>query len=368
VKVVRLNKILFLVLAALWLPAAARANSVYENQSDVGTKLCIPVHRWNNTDQPIKGVIVALQGLIFSGKLFAPLASHFNEKGYVVYAGDMRGFGDWRTPNHNFAGDSAMHFGASKDDLTDTLKVLRKKYPDKPIFLVGESFGANLAVWETSTDPALMDGAIASGFVAKTRVHPRPLWVKTFFQGIYNPNNSINIAPYMKPVLSEDKKVAKELMESSETVKEMSVTNLIKANITNTNSLKDIAYIPESMPVLIMAGEKDKVQKTEALAEILPKLGSKNATLVTFSGKGHMLLECQHIDQEVAQAMDNWIDKQQTAYEEKLATNARQNLSTTAKSVIESTVLESGSQVMNSAETLESSPADAFSKSSSGRL
>jgi len=348
-----LKKLLTLTLTATCFAASARASSVYENQSDVGVKLCIPVHQWSNPDQPVKGVIVALQGLIFSGKLFAPLAAHFNEKGYIVYANDMRGFGDWRTANHNFAGDSAVHFGTTKDDLTDILKALRRKYPDKPLFLVGESFGANMAVWEASTEPSLFDGAIASGFVARTRIHPRPLWVKTFFQGIHNPNNRINIKPYMQPILSEDKAIAKELMDNDETCKEMSVTDLIKAAVTNVNSVKDIAYIPESMPILIMAGEKDRVAKTEALKEIVPKMGTKQATLVTFANKGHMLLECKTIDPEVGQVMDNWLDKQQEEFSRKAAFISEQKLSSTGTSDRESTA---------------DMPADAFSKNSDGRL
>lgn len=299
--------------------SSAVASSVYVNQCDIGQKLMLPVHSWNNSEMPVKGVIVALQGLIFSGKMFGNLATHFTEKGYVVYANDMRGFGDWRTPNHGFAGDSGVHFGQSKDDVTSILKALRKKYPDKPIFCVGESFGANMAIWEASTEPSLMDGFIASGAVFRTRVHPRPLWVKTFFQGIHNPDNSIDIKPYMQPILSEDKEVALELMNNTETSKEMSITNLIKAAVTNKISVKEIGNIPESMPILLIAGGKDRIQKTDTLELMLPKMGSKQTSLMVFPDKGHMLLECNNIDPEVGKTIDNWLDHQQEQFELKIA-------------------------------------------------
>lgn len=347
------------------------ASSVYINQCDVGQRLMIPVHSWNNPDMPVKGVIVALQGLIFSGKMFGNLATHFTEKGYIVYANDMRGFGDWRTENHGFAGDSGVHFGQSKDDLTSILKALRKKYPDKPIFCVGESFGANMAIWEASTEPSLMDGFIASGAVFRTRVHPRPLWVKTFFQGIHNPDNSIDIKPYMQPILSEDKNIALELMNNTETSKEMSITNLIKAAVTNKNSVKEIANIPESMPILLIAGEKDRIQKTDTLELMVPKMGSKQTSLMVFPDKGHMLLECKNIDPEVGKAIDNWLDRQQEQFEQRLAAinttestkqeNNSNNISgpinpsSTASSVIESSLPGST--------PVDGMPADAFSKS-----
>ena len=327
--------------------SSAVASSVYVNQCDIGQKLMLPVHSWNNPEMPVKGIIVALQGLIFSGKMFGNLATHFTEKGYVVYANDMRGFGDWRTPNHGFAGDSGVHFGQSKDDVTSILKALRKKYPDKPIFCVGESFGANMAIWEASTEPSLMDGFIASGAVFRTRVHPRPLWVKTFFQGIHNPDNSIDIKPYMQPILSEDKEVALELMNNTETSKEMSITNLIKAAVTNKISVKEIANIPESMPILLIAGGKDRIQKTDTLELMLPKMGSKETSLMVFPDKGHMLLECNNIDPEVGKTIDNWLDRQQEQFELKVA-------SRNAIPAIESSLTGPAS--------LDDMPADAFSR------
>ncbi|CAN5483376.1 hypothetical protein BH11CYA1_BH11CYA1_20400 [soil metagenome] len=332
--------------------APSLAGSVYTNQCDVGQRLMIPVHSWANPDLPVKGVIVALQGLIFSGKMFGNLATHFTEKGYIVYANDMRGFGDWRSENHGFAGDGAVHFGQSKEDLTSILKALRKKYPDKPIFCVGESFGANMAIWEASTEPSLMDGFIASGAVFRTRVHPRPLWVKTFFQGIHNPDNSIDIKPYMQPILSEDKNVALELMNNTETSKEMSITNLIKAAVTNKNSVKEIANIPQSMPILLIAGEKDRIQKTDTLELMVAEMGSKHTSLMIFPDKGHMLLECKNIDAEVGKAIDNWLDREQEQFEQK---NLLSKPSTTASSSIESSLPDAlPADVM---------PADAFSKS-----
>jgi len=372
-RIISLAAVLQLGLFAVDLPSASAA-SEYVNQCDVGQKLMLPVHSWTNPDMPVKGVIVALQGLIFSGKMFGNLATHFTEKGYIVYANDMRGFGDWRTPNHGFAGDSGVHFGQSKDDITSILKLLRKKYPDKPIFCVGESFGANMAIWEASTEPSLMDGFIASGAVFRTRVHPRPLWVKTFFQGLHNPDNSIDIKPYMQPILSEDKEVALELMNNTETSKEMSTTNLIKAAVTNKISVKEIANIPESMPILLIAGEKDRIQKTDTLEVMLPKMGSKQTSLVVFPDKGHMLLECKKIDEEVGKVIDKWLDSQQEQFELKIAsrnctpsssgvTKAEEtasstsallaNPSSTASSSIESSLPDSSPVDM---------PADAFSR------
>lgn len=163
-------------------------------------------------------------------------------------------------------------------------------------------------------------------------------------------------------------------MNNTETSKEMSITNLIKAAVTNKISVKEIANIPESMPILLIAGEKDRIQKTDTLEVMLPKMGSKQTSLVVFPDKGHMLLECKKIDEEVGKVIDKWLDSQQEQFELKIAsrnctpsssgvTKAEEtasstsallaNPSSTASSSIESSLPDSSPVDM---------PADAFSR------
>lgn len=310
----RLNKLLAAVACAHISLAssaqtAAEAAPSYQNQSDIGRKLGIPVHQWSDSAQPLKAVIVAQQGLIFSGKKYNSFANYFCPKGYIVYANDMRGFGDWRETNHTFVGDTNIHYGKSKEDLTNLLKELRIEYPNTPIICVGESFGANMAIWEAATDPSLLDGVIAASAGWRTCVHPRAEWVRTFFTGL-NPTRPVNIKPYVVDYLSEDKKVAQDLINDTETVNRMSVTNLIKAVVTNKRSIKELNKIPEDMPILLISGKKDQIQKVSALTALVPKMGTKEAKLVLFPKKGHMLLECEPLDPEVCSVVEEWLAEQ----------------------------------------------------------
>jgi alpha-beta hydrolase superfamily lysophospholipase len=163
----------------------AFADTKFENQSELGSEVKLPVHQWSDPDVPSKGIVVALQALIFDGKAWNQFARHLNAKGYTVYAQDFRGYGDWLTDTGVFGGDQAFHFGQSKDDLTKILTALRKNFPDKKIFCIGESLGANVAVWEASTDPKLLDGAIACGLSNKHYpLRPRAHWAVTLVKGL----------------------------------------------------------------------------------------------------------------------------------------------------------------------------------------
>jgi alpha-beta hydrolase superfamily lysophospholipase len=298
--------------------APALAATTYEEQSDLGVKLNIPVHQWTDNDVPAKGIVVAQQGLIFSGRSYGALARHLAQQGYIVYANDMRGFGGWRRLGQSFNGDSKIHFGQSKDDLTDMLQVLRDSHCNLPIFCIGESFGANLAVWEASTNPELVDGVIAASAGSMVHVHPRWIWFKTLVQGLSGPyKNDINIEPYVRPILSEDKTLTRELLSSPECVTRMSVANLIKAAVTNRRSVREIEKIPGEMPMLFLNGQKDKVEVTSVLTKMLHRAGSRDVTQIIFPRKGHMFLEGERLDPVVVARLDKWLTQKQDAYEQR---------------------------------------------------
>jgi alpha-beta hydrolase superfamily lysophospholipase len=289
----------------------ANAAGAYENQSDVGKNLRLPVHHWFTPNADSRAIIVAVPGLVFTGRAYDLVARELVDSGYEVYSADMRGYGDWRKANGEFDGDSAVHFGQSKDDLTHLLTSLRQKYAGKPIFCLGESFGANMVVWEASTDPTLMDGVIAASLPYKICVHPRPRWFLTFVQGLHHPKKPMDLVPYLVPTLSEDKGVALAALHDDDiTLKQLSATDLIKAALTTKNAMKQVRDIPENMPMLVLAGQKDEIQKTNRLPEIMQSMGSHRANLVVLPNKGHLLLERKQLDPGVMKLVHGWLDSQ----------------------------------------------------------
>jgi alpha-beta hydrolase superfamily lysophospholipase len=300
------------LLTAMAFACPLSAFADFENQSDVGKNLRIPVHHWYTPSSDSRAIIVAVPGLVFNGRAYDLVANELVAKGYEVYSADMRGYGDWsKAADGTLDGDSMLHFGQSKDDLTHLLQALRQKYVGKPIFCLGESFGANMVVWEASTDPQLMDGVIAASLPYKICVHPRPRWALTFVQGLHHPKKPMDLVPYLVPTLSEDKGVAlAALHDDGITLKQMSATDLIKAALTTKHSMKQVQNIPENMPILVLAGQKDEIQKTKRLPEIVEAMGSHRANLVVMPNKGHLLLERKQLDPTVMKLVNGWLDSQ----------------------------------------------------------
>lgn len=93
-----------------------------------------------------KAVIVALHGMNDYSRSFEGSGTFFSKHGIAVYAFDQRGFG--RSPEVGIWGgeDNFVH------DLEQYIKVLNKKYPRTPVYVLGESMGAAVAI-VASVDP-----------------------------------------------------------------------------------------------------------------------------------------------------------------------------------------------------------------------
>jgi alpha-beta hydrolase superfamily lysophospholipase len=91
----------------------------------------------------------------------------------------------------------------------------------------------------------------------------------------------------------------------------MSPVELIKATKTNKLALDQLESIPDTMPMLIMAGKQDQVVKASALPKMVARLKTKDKSLNVLPNHGHLMIEHQKVDTEVANVIDGWLDSRQ---------------------------------------------------------
>jgi alpha-beta hydrolase superfamily lysophospholipase len=122
-----------------------------------GAKL--PVRMWvqwhGDTSRKPLGIILALHGFNdHSGGLALP-GSGLSRRGYRVYAYDQRGFG--ASPQHGVWPGSEQLIS----DLKTATRLLKARFPDEPLYLLGESMGgAVIMAASVEADPPMADGMI----------------------------------------------------------------------------------------------------------------------------------------------------------------------------------------------------------------
>ena len=88
----------------------------------------------------VKAVIIALHGFNDYSNAFDVPARHFMKNGIAVFSYDQRGFGN--TPLRGiWAGEKNL-----THDLITAVNYVRGQYPSKPVYVMGESMGAAVAV------------------------------------------------------------------------------------------------------------------------------------------------------------------------------------------------------------------------------
>src|SRR3954454_9522582 len=99
----------------------------------------LPLRKWLPRG-PVKAAILALHGFNDYGNAFAIPAKSWAAHGIATYAYDQRGFGGG-PGRGSWVGDGRLAV-----DAIGALRVLRRTYPGRPVYLLGESMGGAIAI------------------------------------------------------------------------------------------------------------------------------------------------------------------------------------------------------------------------------
>lgn len=319
----RINPVvLAAAMSALFAASPAQSTTIRNDNSAVGRATNLPVCEWKDPDVATKGVIFAIHGATLYGGRYETIARQFAEQGFPVYALDLRGFGRWQTEPKTFGGDSQIHYTASEHDIVSVLTALHQDDPDHPLYCLGESLGANLAVWTGSSHPELTDGLILVSPCIKRDLHLSPHVAMTFVKGLWHPNKVMDLSRDLKRYLSTDQVATAEYLSDKSMRYRLSPVELVKTIKTNALALKQMNKIPAQMPVLIVAGKKDQVYKTSAVGPFAAKLGSQKKTVDIIADKGHLLVETPRVDPKILGTIESWLDESVMENNERVAVKA----------------------------------------------
>ena len=229
-----------------------------------GTRL--PMQQWlPNPDAP-KAIILALHGFNDYANAFAMPGEWWAKHGIAVYAYDQRGFG--RTPHPGlWPGEEAL-----VDDLDAMVRLVRERYPDRPLYLLGESMGGAVVMAALARpDSPKVEGAILAAPAVWGRAtmdlgkrvglfvtaHTMP-WIKVTGRGLHiTPSDNRE----MLLALSRDPLVIHETRMDAV----WGVVNLMDDALAAAPRLN-------GTPLLILYGEHDEIIPREAMRTMIASL------------------------------------------------------------------------------------------------
>ncbi len=247
-----------------------------------------------------KGVIVILHGLTEHSGCYTRVSRIIASHNYAVSLFDIRGHGK---------SDGPLVFIDSFDDYLDDLSVffdlVKKRFPQKPLFLLGQGMGGLISSLYIIEKKPEARGLILSAPALSIK-EVMPWFLKKIFWafGILFPRwPLLKINP---DSLSKNREGLQEL-DRDPLVYHGKIYNrtwleMIRASKSVKERCREI-----KVPVLILQGREDKITGFEAGQELYAKIGSTDKNLKLYDGLSHLLL-LETEDKRVVKAIIQWMD------------------------------------------------------------
>jgi alpha-beta hydrolase superfamily lysophospholipase len=305
-----------ILVSSLPLTAGASANKTFETQKSGGAKgsnksklpiwsnnIKVPYRSWIPVEKP-SVVLLCIHGLGFSSESFTEFGRTMASRGLAVYALDVRGFGEWMKRD---AGNQ-VDFEASLSDIESALRTLHKAYAKDPVFLIGESMGGAIALRATSRYPELVNGLVCS-VPSSDRYAKLSSELVVGTRYLQNKDKQMNIAPeVMNRATANPNLRAKWAAEPTNRMK-MTPKELKQFNDFMKGN-EDAAALVANVPVMMLAGFKDKLVKPEGTISLFNQLSTQDKLLMIVGDGEHLLLEENQLSDQLAQLVMDWINNE----------------------------------------------------------
>ncbi len=296
--------------SALLLCALSVADGVAADQQDsnqLSHELQMPIYTWGVPGSGCLGVVVAVHGLAMHAGTFSVLAENLASQKFLVVAPDLRGYGHWVTGTGELKADLRVDYDQSFCDLVKLVTRLKSNYPGLPLFLVGESLGADLAIRTSAACPEKVAGLILSSPAIKRRTFVNRHVIADVPRACSGPNKPLDLAPYIRICASEDPRIVQGMLDDPLVRKNLNSFDLLKSQIFMMSTRKQIAKVPANVPILIIQGDADRLLKSNAVVVLLANLKSKDRTVRWFHNRGHILLETAFVQPDTLQTVKGWL-------------------------------------------------------------
>jgi alpha-beta hydrolase superfamily lysophospholipase len=266
----------------------------------------LPVCEWECSSPTSKGIVVALHGSMGDTLSFDGIARHLAGSGFEVFAMGERGHDRWVTGPNTTDHDRLFDYKQSSDDLSALLVELKKKYPDKPIFLMGESIGAAVAAKTALNHPELVNGLVLSSCGNKPQHYELKYVLPDLITGIRHPNRQFDVSNYMARA-SNDPKIVQAMKDDQLAVHSMNGKSALATKMFLDDAGSTYKHLNPNIPLLFLQGGQDRVIKPESAKELFVHAKSHDKQWAELPDSGHIIFQATRIKPEAEKTATDWL-------------------------------------------------------------
>ncbi|MBS1957039.1 MAG: alpha/beta fold hydrolase [Cyanobacteria bacterium SZAS-4] len=287
----------------------AHAEVRYDAQCSEGKDAHLPVSKWQDPLCNQRGTILLIHGITQRAYSLNVLAHELAEDGFTVYGIDQRGHGRWHFEQVKGQPGYACNFKQTVKDVDSLLPALKRSNPDLPLFLIGESAGAGVAIRSAAHSPDVVQGIVLAGTGCKTG-HVKLTWaLGDALRNFYRPNHQISVVRYQRKYGTDDLAALEENFEDNWQRPTMSAKEMIGVARFMRKNAKYAKRISPDTAVLVIQGCDDKVLKPKSATKVLANIPSPDKRIVNIEKCGHILLGTNHPKPVVTDSISTWLSQ-----------------------------------------------------------
>lgn len=261
------------------------------------------VHTWkpNNPQR----VLMCVQGLGGHGEYYSELAKDLAASGTIVVAPDLRGHGR----SEGVRGD-IDRFDRYIMDIDTVYDWIRTKWPDKALFMLGESMGASIAVQYIVSELYRSHQKSLTGFVLISPVFSsaiRPSFVEIIrfvHSLLFMPTYPTIAVTGREELGCRDLDFNARLRADPLFVRLVSARFLVKLILWLRQSRRKAVQF--HLPILVLLGGTDKIADRKDTSTFLRKVPVREQRIVTFPRAYHCLLRDPDTP-NVVRVLNEWL-------------------------------------------------------------
>ncbi len=237
---------------------------------------------WLPDDDRPRALIIAIHSLGSHGYTLRFIGEYFAERGFAVFAPDMRGFG-----NYSGLKGHVMNFDEYIEDMYNIVMQVKDRYLNKITFLLGHSLGGQHVIRYVTTYPKDVDGIILEcPSVSESLNIPITKYIAGRFLSILNVKTYFTNETDFN-YASHDPEVIK--AHEDDPLRFDQVTPRFGIEALKATK-KAFACAPEIiLPALVLQAGDDKMVNPETTKEFFDMLGSTDKTWIIYEGFYHEL-------------------------------------------------------------------------------
>jgi len=264
--------------------------------------LSLPLIGWQVKEGEPKAVLLCIHGLGLNNSSFGTFGKEMAKRGFSVFAIDVRGFGSWQSVQ----GEETVGFNAAIADLSAVIDHLKVRYPNKKIFLLGESMGGGIALRAAAEIGNTIDGVIASVPSAE-RFQARRFGMTVAAHFLDGPNRPFNIGDTVAERATTNEEVLKDWTMSSKAKMKMSPKELIKFAIFMRTTVRHCEQI-KTTPALLVQGLKDRLVKPEGTYKMFDSISAIDKTMLIDGTAEHLIFESNTQSDLTLDTLSSWLE------------------------------------------------------------